>query len=162
VASFAQVGFSVGKGFEWQSLDEPTKRDLARAAKAVRSSTQIGRRRGDDQRLEVHVRGWTGRVGSGFSPDQVSITADRTSSPSKAPKPKRPNASSSTGGISARQFKRQFSLADYVQETGTTFDNTLLKIELMREIREDMKPPRIAINGASSAKTVHQIEAKAA
>ena len=31
VASFRQVGLSVGKGFEWQSLDEPTKRGLARA-----------------------------------------------------------------------------------------------------------------------------------
>jgi hypothetical protein len=34
VASFQQIGLSVGKGFEWQTLDEPTKRGLARAAKA--------------------------------------------------------------------------------------------------------------------------------
>ena len=34
VASFSQIGLSVGKGFEWQALDEPTKRGLARAAKA--------------------------------------------------------------------------------------------------------------------------------
>jgi hypothetical protein len=33
VASFAQIGLSVGKGFDWQSLDEATKRGLARAAK---------------------------------------------------------------------------------------------------------------------------------
>ena len=26
VASFRQIGLSVGKGFEWQALDEPTKR----------------------------------------------------------------------------------------------------------------------------------------
>jgi hypothetical protein len=32
VVSF-QIGLSVGKGFEWQILDEPTKRGLARAAK---------------------------------------------------------------------------------------------------------------------------------
>jgi hypothetical protein len=31
VASFRQIGLSVGKGFEWQTLDEPTKRGLARA-----------------------------------------------------------------------------------------------------------------------------------
>ena len=34
VASFRQIGLSVGNGFEWQTLDEPTRRGLARAAKA--------------------------------------------------------------------------------------------------------------------------------
>ena len=34
---------------------------------------------------------------------------------------------------------------------GATFDNGLLKIELVREIPEAMKPRRIAINGAASA-----------
>ena len=33
VASFRQIGLSVGKGLEWQTLDEATKRGLARAAK---------------------------------------------------------------------------------------------------------------------------------
>ena len=61
-------------------------------------------------------------------------------------------------GISTRAFKRQFNLADYVQVKGATFDNGLLKIELVREIPEAMKPRRIAINGSN----VHQLEAKAA
>jgi molecular chaperone IbpA len=65
-------------------------------------------------------------------------------------------------GISTRHFKRQFNLADYVQVKNATFDNGLLKIELVREIPEAMKPRRIAINGASDANNVHQIEAKAA
>jgi len=39
-----------------------------------------------------------------------------------------------------------------------TFDNGLLKIELVREIPEAMKPRRIAINGATTAGNVHQIE----
>jgi molecular chaperone IbpA len=65
-------------------------------------------------------------------------------------------------GISTRHFKRQFSLADYIQVKGATFDNSLLKIELVREIPEAMKQRRIAINGASTADNVHQIEAKAA
>ena len=33
VASFRQIGLTVGKGFEWQALDEASKRGLARAAK---------------------------------------------------------------------------------------------------------------------------------
>jgi molecular chaperone IbpA len=38
----------------------------------------------------------------------------------------------------------------------------LLKIELVREIPEAMKPRRIAIDDASTSDNVHQIEAKAA
>ena len=41
------------------------------------------------------------------------------------------------------------------------FENGLLRIELVREIPEAMKPRRIAISGAS-AENVQQIEAKAA
>jgi molecular chaperone IbpA len=43
-----------------------------------------------------------------------------------------------------------------------TFENGLLKIEMVREIPEAMKPRRIAINGASTADNIHQLEAKAA
>jgi molecular chaperone IbpA len=49
--------------------------------------------------------------------------------------------------ISTRHFKRQFSLADYVQVKGAAFDNGLLRIELVREIPEARNPRRIAING---------------
>lgn len=64
-------------------------------------------------------------------------------------------------GISSRPFKRQFSLADYVQVTGATFDNGLLRIELLREIPEAMKPRKIAINGAMPS-NVQQLESQAA
>ena len=64
-------------------------------------------------------------------------------------------------GISARPFKRQFSLADHVQVRSAAFENGLLKIELIREIPEAMKPRRIAINGVP-ATNVQQLEAKAA
>ena len=64
-------------------------------------------------------------------------------------------------GISSRPFKRQFSLADYVQVKGAAFDNGLLQIELVREIPKAMKPRRISIAG-SSASSVRQIDGKAA
>jgi molecular chaperone IbpA len=67
----------------------------------------------------------------------------------------------SLSGISARPFKRQFNLADYVQAKSAAFENGLLRIELIREIPEAMKPRRIAING-SPANKVQQLEAKAA
>ena len=63
-------------------------------------------------------------------------------------------------GISSRPFKRQFSLADYVQVTGATFDNGLLRIELVREIPEAMKPRKIAINGAMPS-NVQPLESQA-
>ncbi|SDG05366.1 molecular chaperone IbpA [Bradyrhizobium brasilense] len=60
-------------------------------------------------------------------------------------------------GISARPFKRQFNVADYVQVKTATFDNGLLRIELVREIPEAMKPRRIAIGaGASSAQIIQK------
>jgi molecular chaperone IbpA len=64
-------------------------------------------------------------------------------------------------GISTRSFKRQYSLADHVVVKGATFDNGLLRIELVREIPEAMKPRRIAIGG-SPGSNVQQLEAKAA
>jgi len=64
-------------------------------------------------------------------------------------------------GISSRPFKRQFSLADYVQVKGAAFDNGLLQIELVREIPEAMKPRRISIEGCP-LRNVLQIDSKAA
>ena len=49
----------------------------------------------------------------------------------------------------------------HVQVKSAAFDNGLLKIELVREIPEAMKPRRIAINGASTD-NVQKLEAKAA
>jgi hypothetical protein len=64
-------------------------------------------------------------------------------------------------GISARNFKRQFTLADHVEVRGARFENGLLIIDLQREIPEAMKPRRIAINGATPS-SVTQIDSRAA
>jgi len=95
---------------------------------------------------------------AGFSPDEISITAEQNVVTIEGSKPEKADREFLYRGISTRQFKRQFSLADYVQVKDASFDNGLLKIELVREIPEAMKPRRIAINGNN----VHQIEAKAA
>ncbi|HEY6377246.1 MAG TPA: Hsp20 family protein [Edaphobacter sp.] len=99
---------------------------------------------------------------AGFSPDEVSITAEQNVVTIEGSKAEKAEREFLYRGISTRQFKRQFSLADHVQVKGATFDNGLLKVDLVREIPEAMKPRRIAINGASTANNVHQIEAKAA
>ena len=51
-------------------------------------------------------------------------------------------------GISGRQFERSFQLAEHVEVRNARLENGLLQIDLERMIPEEMKPRRIAINGA--------------
>jgi len=54
-------------------------------------------------------------------------------------------------GIAARSFKQVFSLADHVTVASAHIENGLLKIELVREVPEKLKPRRIEIaSGAGS------------
>jgi len=98
---------------------------------------------------------------AGFSSDEISIIAEQIVVTVEGNKSEKTEREFMYQGISSRRFKRQFNLADYVQVKGAAFDNGLLKIELVREIPEAMKPRRIAINGAAGG-NVQQIEAKVA
>ena len=95
---------------------------------------------------------------AGFSPDEISITAEQNVVTIEGNKPEKAEREFLYRGISTRHFKRQFNLADYVQVKNASFDNGLLQIELVQEIPEAMKPRKIAINGSN----VHQLEATAA
>ena len=95
---------------------------------------------------------------AGFSPDEISITAEQNVVTIEGNKPEKAEREFLYRGISTRHFKRQFNLADYVQVKNASFDNGLLNIGLVREIPEAMKPRQIAINGSN----VHQLEAKVA
>ena len=53
-------------------------------------------------------------------------------------------------GIAERGFIRRFQLADHVVVTGAELKNGLLRIELVRELPEAMKPRKISIGGASA------------
>jgi len=87
---------------------------------------------------------------AGFSSDEISVTAEQNVLTVEGNKVEKPEREYLYRGISTRRFKRQFSLADYVQVKGAAFDNGLLKIELAREIPEAMRPRRIAINAAQT------------
>jgi molecular chaperone IbpA len=52
-------------------------------------------------------------------------------------------------GIAARSFKQTFSLADHVRVAGAGLENGLLSITLVREVPEQLKPRRIAIDTAA-------------
>ncbi|WP_027529896.1 Hsp20 family protein [Bradyrhizobium sp. WSM3983] len=98
---------------------------------------------------------------AGFAPDDISITAEQNVVTIEGSKPDKAEREFLYRGISTRSFKRQFTLAEYVQVQSAAFDNGLLKIELVREIPEAMKPRRIAISDVP-ADNVRKLEARAA
>jgi molecular chaperone IbpA len=95
---------------------------------------------------------------AGFSPDEIAITAEQNVLTVEGRKADKGQREFLYQGISARPFKRQFNLADYVQVKGAGFDNGLLQIELVREIPEAMKPRRIAINTNQAGSNIQQLE----
>ena len=64
-------------------------------------------------------------------------------------------------GIAARTFERSFQLADHVGVEGASLDNGLLKVELVREIPEAMKPRLIPIASPSGLLEVQPIQVAA-
>jgi molecular chaperone IbpA len=97
---------------------------------------------------------------AGFS--RVSVTAEQNVVTIAGSKAQEAESEFLYGEIASREFKRQISLADYVRVKGATFDNGVLKIELVREIPEAMKPQRRVINSPPTGSTVRQTEVMAA
>lgn len=85
---------------------------------------------------------------AGFSPDEIAVTAEQNVLTVEGRKADEARRDYLYRGISAKGFRRQFNLADYVQVKTAAFDNGLLRIELVRELPETMKPRRIPIGAA--------------
>jgi molecular chaperone IbpA len=98
---------------------------------------------------------------AGFSANEIAVTAEQNTVTIEGRKAENGQREYLYRGISARPFKRQFSLADHVQVQSASLEHGLLRIELFRELPEAMKPRRIEINGTAPG-NVKQIEAKAA
>jgi len=85
---------------------------------------------------------------AGFSPDEITITAHQnklTIAGRKMEPASKGNPDVLYRGISARPFERNFSLDDYVEVRGASFENGLLQIDLLRRIPEAIKPRNIPI-----------------
>lgn len=54
-------------------------------------------------------------------------------------------------GIATRSFERNFNLADHVEVVNAQLDNGLLKIALVKEIPEAMKPRKIPVGTITPA-----------
>lgn len=94
---------------------------------------------------------------AGFSTEDVTITAEQNVLTVEGRKAENGDHQYLYQGISARPFRRVFSLADYVEVKNAAFEGGLLKIDLVREIPEAMKPRRIAINAGNDNKQIgHQ------
>ena len=83
---------------------------------------------------------------AGFSPDEIRITAEQNVLTVEGSRPEKGERQYLYKGISARAFRRVFSLAEYVEVKGALFEDGLLTIQLVRELPEAMKPRQIAIN----------------
>jgi len=93
---------------------------------------------------------------AGFTPDEISITAQQgklTIAGRKMQSAPKTDQELLYQGISARPFERTFSLDDYVEVQGASFENGLLQVDLVRRVPEAMKPRKIAIGtGAAQPK----------
>jgi len=96
---------------------------------------------------------------AGFSIDEITLTQEGNSLVVVGQKQQAEERSYLHRGIAARDFKQTFSLADHVKVASAALDSGLLRIELVREVPEQLKPRRISIAStpASSEPTPPQI-----
>jgi molecular chaperone IbpA len=95
----------------------------------------------------------------GFTPDDVSITAEQNVLTVEGRNSDKGERQYLYQGISSRPFRRTFNLADYVEVKGASFENGMLKIDLVREVPEAMKPHQIAIQTGNDHRQVEQKQA---
>lgn len=87
----------------------------------------------------------------GFTPEDITITAEQSMLTVEGRKASKGDRDFLYQGIPVWPFRRVFNLSEYVKVTEATFENGMLKIALVRQVPEAMKPRRIAIEGASNS-----------
>ncbi|QQO14742.1 Hsp20 family protein [Bradyrhizobium diazoefficiens] len=97
---------------------------------------------------------------AGFAPDEITITAEQSTLTVEGRKANKGDHDFLYQGISMRPFRRVFNLADYIQVKDATFENGMLKIGLVREVPDSMKPRRIEIGvGGNDNQPIEQKQA---
>jgi molecular chaperone IbpA len=87
---------------------------------------------------------------AGFTPEEIAITAEPSKLTVEGRKDKKGDRNYLHQGISMRPFRRVFDLAEYIQVKDVTFENGMLRIVLVREVPEAMKPRPVAIHVAGN------------
>jgi molecular chaperone IbpA len=99
---------------------------------------------------------------AGFSPEDVTITAQQNLLVVAARHADRPHQDFIHRGISCRAFERRISLADYVQVEDANYENGLLLIDLARRAPEARKPKRIEIDCKRNGKKSNRVHKQVA
>jgi molecular chaperone IbpA len=96
---------------------------------------------------------------AGFGADEVEVTQhgpEMTVTGQK--KPEQNDRQVLHRGLAGGNFKQVFKLADYVKVAQASMENGLLSIDLVREIPDEMKPRRIAVQGANATGTAGKVD----
>jgi molecular chaperone IbpA len=93
---------------------------------------------------------------AGFTPDEIAVTAEQNVLTVEGRKGEQGEHHYLYQGISVRPFRRVFNLADFVKVKSASFEGGLLKIDLVREVPEAMKPRRIPISAANLTHIEHK------
>lgn len=100
----------------------------------------IEKRGEDDYRITLAV--------AGFKPDDLEITAQQNLLVVEGKKREEHHEGEMIHvGIANRGFERRFELADFVRVSNADLSDGLLRIDLVREVPEAMKPKKISVNG---------------
>ena len=100
---------------------------------------------------------------AGFGEDELTITQEPNMLVIEGAKAENEEVQYLHHGLALRPFLRQFELADHVSIVDAKLENGLLIIDLKKEIPEEMKPRRIAINVETDKKAASKrIESAAA
>ncbi|MER8373219.1 Hsp20 family protein [Mesorhizobium sp. M1406] len=83
---------------------------------------------------------------AGFGEDELTITHEPNMLVIEGTKGENEEVQYLHHGLALRPFFRRFELADHVSVVRARLENGLLIIDLKKEIPEEMKPRRIAIN----------------
>jgi len=102
---------------------------------------------------------------AGFGPENIEITAEPNVLRVRGRRPAAGDTEILHRGIALGDFERRFELADHVRVDRASLQDGLLRIDLVREMPEAMKPRRIEIAtgpGLPRTEQPKQIEQKAA
>jgi molecular chaperone IbpA len=125
---------TVGFDHMMRLLDEAARYDQASDGYPPYNIEAVGE---DAYRITVAV--------AGFRPDELSIIDHQGMLTVAGRKAGEDNAHYLHRGIAGLAFERHFSLAEHVKVTGASLADGLLRIELVREVPEAMRPRRIEI-----------------
>lgn len=88
---------------------------------------------------------------AGFKPEEVALTVEQSVLTLEGRKGEKEGKTFLRRGISARNFKRQFTLAHHVEVKDAHFENGLLVIDLQRMIPRSTAPSNVTQIEATAA-----------